>query len=71
MLLMAQEHVRNFGIESIPQLIDQNEDQICQVLQQSQIQVGNGDQNKLSDEMKQIIIEEIKSSIEEKWIIIN
>lgn len=71
MLLMAQEHVRNFGIESIPQLIDQNEAQICQVLQQSQIQVGNGDQNKLSDEMKQIIIEEIKSSIEEKWKIIN
>jgi hypothetical protein len=58
MLQFAQSHVRQFGMESIPQLVDDNEEQICKVLQDSQIFTAS----KLSPDIRKELIEFIEKN---------
>lgn len=63
MLKTAQEHVKTHGIGSIPSLIDQNEQMICEILLKQDPNKDN--QLKLTPEMKQELITFIQCSIEE------
>ena len=63
MLSRAREHVRQHGIDSVEGLIDENEQIICKMLENSKIISAETSTTKLTPEMKQELVNFLKSSV--------